>query len=61
MTTNNNYGMSFFTKPITNKWPKGTVSPFWVYQYLRSPEAKADTLNLRAIGKVLWGQHDEAT
>ena len=61
MTTNNNYGMSFFTKPITNKWPKGTVSPFWVYQYLRSPEAKPETLDLRAIGKVLWGQHDEAT
>ena len=61
MTTNNNYGMSFFTKPITNKWPKGTVSPFWVYQYLRSPEARPETLDLRAIGKVLWGQHDEAT
>lgn len=61
MTTNNNYGMSFFTKPITNKWPKWTVSPFWVYQYLRSPEAKPETLDLRAIGKVLWGQHDEAT
>ena len=61
MTTNNNYGMSFFTKPITNKWPKGTVSPFWVYQYLRSPEARPETLDLRAIGKVLWGQYDEAT
>lgn len=61
MTTNNNYGMSFFTKPITNKWPKGTVSPFWVYQYLRSPEAKPETLDLRAIAKQLWEQHDEAT
>ena len=61
MVTNDNFDMSFFVKPISNKWPKGVVTPFWVYQYLRSPEAKADTLNLRAIGKVLWGQHDEAT
>ena len=30
--------MSFFTKLITNKWPKGTVSPFWVYQYVKYPK-----------------------
>lgn len=41
--------MSFFRKPITNHRPCGTVSLFWVYQYLRSPEARPETEELRAI------------
>ena len=61
MTTNDNYGMSFFRKPISNKWPAGQVTPFWVYQYLRSPEAKPETRELRALAKVLWQQHDDET
>lgn len=49
MTANDNYSISFFRGPITNKVPAATVTPFWVYQYLRSPEAKPETVELRAI------------
>lgn len=58
MTTNDNFEMSFFRAPITNKVPAGRVTPFWVYQYLRSPEAKPETLELRAIAKGLFRQQD---
>lgn len=61
MVTNDNFELSFFEKPISNKWPKGTVTPFWVYQYLRSYESKPETCELRTLGKVLWERHDEET
>ena len=32
------------------------MTPFWVYQYLRSPEAKPETQELRAIAKGLFQQ-----
>ena len=42
--------MSFFKKPITNKWPvKETVSLFQVYYYVRSREAMAATEELQKI------------
>lgn len=42
--------MSFFRKPITNKWPMGEpVSLFQVYYYVRSREAMAATEALRQI------------
>lgn len=53
MNTNDNFEMSFFEKPISNRYPKWTVTPFWVYQYLRSHEALPETLELRAFAKVL--------
>lgn len=49
MTTNSNFEMSFFRGSIRNKVPAATVDPFWVYQYLRSPEAMPETRELRAI------------
>ena len=53
--------MSFFPDTITNKVPAATTTPFWVYQYLRSPEAKPETRELRNLGKVLWEKHDDET
>lgn len=48
--------MSFFRKPITNKWPTGKpVSLFQVYYYVRSREAMAATEELRKIAN-----HEEA-
>ena len=42
--------MSFFKKPITNKWPvKETVSLFQGYYYVRSREAMAATEELQKI------------
>lgn len=41
--------MSFFRKPITNHRPCGEVTLFWLYQYMRSPEARPETEALRAI------------
>ena len=61
MTTNDNFEMSFFRAPISNKMPAGRVTPFWVYQYLRSHEARPETCKLRAIAKVLWQQQDAET
>ena len=49
MEVNNNYGMSFFEKPISNKHPRWTVTPFWVYQYVRSGAARRQTMELRAL------------
>ncbi|MCR5038938.1 MAG: hypothetical protein K6A94_06345 [Bacteroidales bacterium] len=45
------YLMSFFKAPITNHRPCGTVSLFWLYQYMRSPEARPETDELRAIAR----------
>ena len=48
--------MSFFRKPITNKWPvKETVSLFQVYYYVRSREAMSATEALQKIA-----DHEEA-
>lgn len=48
--------MSFFRKPITNKWPTGEpLSLFQVYYYVRSREAMAATEALRLIA-----DHEEA-
>ena len=42
--------MSFFSKPITNKWPeKQAVSLFWVYQYVTHRAAMPETEALRQI------------
>ncbi len=42
--------MSFFRKPITNKWPvKESVSLFQVYYYVRSREAMSVTEELQKI------------
>lgn len=43
------YLMSFFRCPITNHWPCATVNLFWMYQYMRSPQARPQTEALRAI------------
>lgn len=44
--------MSFFRKPITNKWPmKESVSLFQVYYYVRSREAMSVTEELQNIAK----------
>lgn len=61
MITNDNYEMSFFRKPITNKRPGGMVNPFRVYQYVKSSEAKPETCELRTRAKVLWQKHDDET
>ena len=53
MIVNDRYEMSYFSKPISNKTPKWTVTPFYVYQYLRSNEALSETRELRAIANVL--------
>ena len=45
----NDYEMSFFKKPITNKKPERTVTLFQVYQVIRSNYYKAVTEELRAI------------
>ena len=45
----NDYEMSFFKKPITNKKPERTVTLFQVYQVIRSDYYKAVTEELRAI------------
>ena len=48
--------MSFFRKPISNKWPaKETVSLFQVYYYVRSREAMSAT---EALQKIV--DHEEA-
>ena len=48
--------MSFYRKPITNKWPvKESVSLFQVYYYVRSREAMTTTEELRKIA-----EHEEA-
>ena len=48
--------MSFFRKPITNKWPmQESVSLFQAYYYVRSREAMAATEELRKIA-----DHEEA-
>lgn len=48
--------MSFFKKPITNKWPvREPVSLFQVYYYVRSREAMNQTEELRKIA-----DHEEA-
>ena len=42
--------MSFFVKPITNKWPeKQAVSLFQVYNYVRSREAMPETEELQKM------------
>lgn len=61
MELNDNYEMSFFKRPISNKMPLGTVTPFWAYQYIKSPEAKPETRELRNLAKVLWEKHDDET
>ena len=53
--------MSFFEKPITNKTPRWTVTPFWVYQYVRSPQAAPETRELRALANDLRQQHAAMT
>ena len=45
----NNYEMSFFKKPITNKKPERTVTLFQVYQAIRSDYYKAVTEELRGL------------
>lgn len=54
--------MSFFTKPITNKWPTAEpVSLFQVYQYVHTRRYLPETCNLRAIdddkARQYKGQH----
>ena len=61
MATYDNYSMSFFKRPITNKMPSGMVNPFWVYQYVKSSEAKPETRELRNLAKGLWQKHDDET
>lgn len=42
--------MSFFRKPITNKWPASKpVSLFWVYEYVRGRWAMPETEELRKL------------
>lgn len=48
--------MSFFRKPIRNKWPeKETVSLFQIYNYVRNREVMTATEELRKIA-----DHEEA-
>ena len=47
--------MSFFTKPITNKWPYGELSLFQVYRLIITPQYRPETNHLREIT-----DHDEA-
>jgi hypothetical protein len=47
--------MSFFRKPITNKWPAGVVTLFQVYQYVRGRQALPETEHLRTLAS-----HEEA-
>lgn len=48
--------MSFFLKPITNKWPYGQpLSLFEVYRYIITPRYRPETDQLRTITN-----HDEA-
>lgn len=47
--------MSFFRKPVMNKYPEAVVSLFWVYQYVRSKEAMPETEALR----VLVGEEEQ--
>lgn len=61
MKSNNDYSISFFRRPITNKQPAGGVTPFWVYQYLRSPLAKDETSALRHMAHDLTKHHGEMT
>lgn len=55
--------MSFFTKPITNKWPTAEpVSLFQVYQYVHTRRYLPETRELRAItdddkARQYKGQH----
>jgi hypothetical protein len=55
--------MSFFTKPITNKWPTAEpVSLFQVYQYVHTRRYLPETRDLRAIddddkARQYKGQH----
>ena len=45
------YNMSLFNGPISNKQPAGVVTPFWMYQNVKSNMAKPETVGLRAIPK----------
>lgn len=47
------YIISFFSGPITDKRPAGVMSAFGVYQFIKSVEAKPETIELRAIAKEM--------
>ena len=55
METNENYWMSFFRKPITNKRPMKTVSLFEVFCMVHERHAIVETERLRSIA-----DHEEA-